>query len=377
MGKNGLPADYPTRVVREDPNREGVLYAGTEFGMFVSLDDGKNWKSFQQNLPVTPITDIKIFRNDLIASTMGRSFWILDNISSMQQDILKVLSSKEKPRLFKPVDTHRYRHRGSYSSAVPSYPSASLIIDYYLPEASKDAVELDILDAGGNVIRTFTSKRDTSKKDMEPVWDMATNFVYPAYNSNLQSKAGLNRFKWDMRHQGAWDKNKNRSYANGPMVAPGTYTARLRVKDQVQEQSFRLLLDPKVVANGVNEKIVKEQVALSLKVIDLLSAAKMASVEIKSERKKLGERIKKGAASAMEKARDQKLATWESALETAEGRYQKPTLIAQLSYLSSMINRADQVPGKDAYDRFDELKGQWEALAKEMKVGAGADKTRR
>jgi len=84
-GKNGVPADWPTRVVREDPDREGLLYAGTEFGMFISFDNGAHWQSFQLNLPNVPITDIKVHRKDLIVSTQGRSFWIIDDISSLHQ----------------------------------------------------------------------------------------------------------------------------------------------------------------------------------------------------------------------------------------------------------------------------------------------------
>ena len=105
-GKNGIPADFPTRVVREDPEREGLLFAGTEYGVYLSMDDGASWQSFQQNLPITPITDMKIHRGDLVLSTMGRSFWILDNISTLRQSNLKDLDA---PTLLKPETTIRYR----------------------------------------------------------------------------------------------------------------------------------------------------------------------------------------------------------------------------------------------------------------------------
>ena len=91
-GKNGIPADFPTRVVREDPGREGLLFAGTEYGVYISMDDGASWNTFQQNLPLTPITDMKIHRGDLVLSTMGRAFWILDNISTLRQSDLKFLA---------------------------------------------------------------------------------------------------------------------------------------------------------------------------------------------------------------------------------------------------------------------------------------------
>jgi hypothetical protein len=110
-GTYGIPSDYPTRVVREDPQREGLLYVGTEFGLFISFDDGAHWQPFQQNLPVTPITDIKVYRGDLVVSTMGRSFWILDALSSVDE-ISDAWINKE-PRLFKPETTIRYRYRST------------------------------------------------------------------------------------------------------------------------------------------------------------------------------------------------------------------------------------------------------------------------
>ena len=128
-GKNGIPADYPTRVVREDPNREGLLYAGTEFGLFMSFDDGKAWKAFQQNLPVTPVTDIKVYRNNLALSTMGRSFWILDDISTLHSWEKSVEESITT--LFKPRDTHRFRYRSFGRSDVPDYPPSSVITVSY------------------------------------------------------------------------------------------------------------------------------------------------------------------------------------------------------------------------------------------------------
>ncbi len=142
---NGIPSDYTSKVLREDPETAGLLYAGTEFGMFVSFDDGKTWKTFQQNLPVTPITDIIINRGDLVLSTMGRGFWILDNITSLRDP--KMLALKDTPVLFKPGNTIRYRtSRGS--GDFPNYPSTSVGIDYYLPKEVNTNVRLTILGRG-------------------------------------------------------------------------------------------------------------------------------------------------------------------------------------------------------------------------------------
>jgi len=132
----GIPSDHPVRVLREDPKREGLLFAGTEFGMFISFDDGNTWNSFQQNLPVTPITDIKIHRNDVVLSTMGRSFWIMDNI-----DILRNFDNKNEDILYPITNTIRYRYRPSSSNHV-SYPQNSVIIDYKVVGESVETVNI-------------------------------------------------------------------------------------------------------------------------------------------------------------------------------------------------------------------------------------------
>ncbi|MFY9557108.1 MAG: hypothetical protein WAV47_20555, partial [Blastocatellia bacterium] len=145
-GKNGIPADWPTRVVREDPDREGLLYAGTEFGMFVSFDNGRHWQSFQLNLPNVPVTDIKIHRKDLVVATQGRAFWILDNISSLHQ----LASSVAPPemRLFKPRDGYRTRINPNILGPA---------VEFYLPLPPGAPVTLEILDAKGNAVNSYNS----------------------------------------------------------------------------------------------------------------------------------------------------------------------------------------------------------------------------
>ena len=138
-GKNGIPADWPTRVVREDPDRAGLLYAGTEFGMFISFDNGTTWQSFQLNMPATPITDIKVHQKDLVVSTQGRAFWILDNITSLHQASPQITSS----------DVHLYKPRDGYRTQVNSLGPA---VEYYLAAAPVGAVTIDIVDSSGAVV---------------------------------------------------------------------------------------------------------------------------------------------------------------------------------------------------------------------------------
>ena len=337
------------------------MYAGTEFGMFVSLDDGESWQSFQQNLPVTPITDIKVFRKDVVLSTMGRSFWILDNVASLTQDYVRVVSGKE-PHLFQPADAFRYRHRGNSRNSIPHYPAAAVPIDYYLPEDAKSPLRLDILNEKGEIVRSFLSKDGIESKANALQRSMATGFWEPTPNPGLSAKAGVHRFAWNMEHAGAWDQRESRRYAGGPMVAPGTYKVRLTVDGDSQEQTFRVLLDPRVEESGVSGQDVEAQIDLSLKAADLMSEAKKGLAAVEKERKSLAERLKEEETDQEAKVRDEQLKAFEAALETAEGRYMKPMLIPQISYLYFMLNQADQRPGRDAYERYEELRAEWEAL---------------
>jgi hypothetical protein len=148
-GTNGIPNNHPTRVAREDPDREGLIYAGTEFGMFVSFDNGKKWQPLQLNLPATPITDLKVHRKDLVISTQGRSFWILDNLTPLHQmsDAIAGAEGRDPSSgatLFKPRDAYRFRYTAGFGGvesnrsnpADPQYPPAGAMIDYWLAGAS-------------------------------------------------------------------------------------------------------------------------------------------------------------------------------------------------------------------------------------------------
>jgi len=352
---NGIPEDFPVRVVREDPDKEGLLYAGTEYGMFLSTDDGKNWKSFQLNLPITPITDIKIHRKELVLSTMGRGFWILNNLSLLHQydEINSEIS------LLKIENTYRQRRvRGGGDGVTYSSPGANIF--YYLPDTLAGELQLKILDKNDVVIRTFTSlikKSDDDKKD-EP--DMATGFSSRATSSLLKKSVGLHNFKWDMRHEGSWDKEATSNGRNGPFVVPGDYKVQLIANDKVIEESFSVLIDPRLEQAGVYLEDLIAQEELALEIRDFQSEAKKTAEKIKEkieEIEKLSERKRKKRKEDFEK-----LSELKDQFITKDGRYQQPMLLSQISYLSSMVNRADQLPGRDAYNRFDELKTQFEEL---------------
>ncbi len=356
-GTNGIPADYPTRVVREDPDREGLLYAGTEFGLFISFDDGAHWQPFQQNLPVTPVTDIKVYRRDLVLSTMGRSFWILDNLTALHQLTDQVAAADV--HLFAPRDAYRMRYStGGFrvrSPSDPEYPAPGAMIDYYLADEPDGDISLEILDADGELVRRIGSAGPSGGRTAGP--SMATGFFGSGPPPRIEKGAGMHRFIWDLRYPGAWDPERGAPGGRAPMVVPGTYQARLTVDGTSTTQSFRVYIDPRVAEDGVTQEHLQEQLALNLTVRDALSQARRAAVRVDS----LIAGIDQAGGEAAGAAREE-LATLRAALVTHHVRYSQPMLIDQLEYLLEMTTEADQQPGRDAYARYEQLRGELDEI---------------
>ncbi len=368
-GRNGIPADLPTRVVREDPVKEGLLFAGTDSGMFVSLDDGENWHEFQQNLAVTPVTDIKVIRDDLAISTMGRSFWILDNISTLRQEGFK--DAEADAVLFRPKDTMRYRqvYSPGEKGSVPDFPPPAVVIDYYLPEDGPDVINLDILDARGTLVNSYKSAIEQADDETaaEVVENMALSQVRVITDESLSSDSGMNRFRWNMKHFGPWQEDAEDSLTGGPLVKPGVYTARLTVGSTATEQTFEILVDPRVIEQGTTLADISEQVDLELEIVTLLSAARRLEKKLSDEQEVL-----KSNSDDLPDADFQRLTMIESTLselKTADLVYPQPMLTSQISYLYNMISRADQAPGKDAEDRFEELSAKFRSLSTSINSG--------
>lgn len=362
---NGIPSDYPVRVVREDPGAEGILYAGTEYGMFISLDDGAHWQPFQQNLPVTPVTDIKVYRNDLVLSTMGRSFWVIDDITLLHQ---LAKAKQASAYLFKPVDTYAYRYRGNARNEVPYFPAPAVAIDYYLKSKPSGDIKLEIL-SGGKVIRSFSSAvppRDTTRSEGR---NMATNFTARNPRADLAKNSGTNRFRWDMTHEGPWDADPTRNRRGGHRVSPGSYEARLTVDNQSYTTSFNILLDPRVKGTATIDDL-KATEKLVFEVNAVMDSVKRTADRIKKQRKDIAALVKSGKASDAQKALDANLARVEEMLVTREGAYEKPQLIDQLNYLRQQLDQADQAPGKDLYIRYEELRAQAAGVMSDyLKIG--------
>ncbi|RNC90010.1 MAG: hypothetical protein ED555_11275 [Allomuricauda sp.] len=359
--QNGIPSDCNARVLREDPVRPGLLYAGTECGVFISFDDGKNWRSFQQNLPVTPITDLKIFRGDLILSTMGRGFWILDNITSLRDPQLTQLG--EQPYLFALDTTIRYRYPNVRSNgSFPKYPRTSIYIDYYLPE-DVDSLQLEIRDAQQQPIITIVSDSTLLKSSVAEEENMNLSTTFRYVNEKLKTKKGLNRFAWDLNAKGPWHKEAKKRYKNGPMVPPGSYTARLVVGDKNLTANFVVQIDPRVAAEGITTKELDAQYALQKEIRQLLSEARLLVDRLEKETKKL--KAKKDDAAATKRLAQ--LNGVLAQLKNDEGAYPQEMLVSQIAYLYSMVNGADQVMGKDVQARLKEVRQQFNGLNEQLK----------
>ncbi|MBI2403653.1 MAG: hypothetical protein HYV20_13145, partial [Gemmatimonadetes bacterium] len=359
-GQNGMPADYPTRVVREDPAREGLLYAGTQYGAFISFDDGAHWQPFQQNLPRTPVTDIKVVGSDLAISTMGRSFWVMDDVQPLRELSQQVAS---QPRhLFQPRDAYRMRYGGGFGfgsrdPAEPEYLRPGAIIDYYFAQPPSGEVKLEILDNQNNVIRAFSSEGPGAPSLMQQ--GMRAPVMVQAGSPRLDQAAGMHRFIWDLAHPGAWDAEPQRAGSGGPLAVPGSYRVRLSAADWSETKSFRVLMDRRIAQDGVTLADLEGQLGLSLKVRDALSEARMALPRVRD-----GKKTQPPNSEGW-----RRLDAIETQLATASAhgiRYPQPMLIDQLAYLYRMISQADQKVGRDGFERYDELRKQLDGLLQQI-----------
>jgi photosystem II stability/assembly factor-like uncharacterized protein len=244
---NGVEADDFIRVIREDRRRKGLLYAGSERRFYVSYDGGDQWQVMQLNLPVVPVTDMIIKDNSLVAATAGRAFWILDDLGVFQQ-LAPAGMVNAGLKLLEPKPAYRFGGNSGLPSGMPSRgmgenAPTGVILDYTLPELTeKDTVKIEILDAGGKVVRTYVNKRNP---------DYASYPGGPPAETMLPAKKGLNRFLWDFRtEQVKPDVKGVFVYGDyrGARVAPGSYKARLSLRGQVSEAPVSVLQDPRLKA---------------------------------------------------------------------------------------------------------------------------------
>jgi photosystem II stability/assembly factor-like uncharacterized protein len=397
---NGIRADDFAYVIREDPVRAGLLYAGTETGAYVSFDAGASWQSLQRNLPTVAVMFMLVKNNDLVVATHGRGFWIMDNLNALRQITPAVTSApvhlfEVGPAIRRPggrgfgrasrpgvqfssaagmVATYEDRSgpdgriRRTYFNAGQNPPGGALM-EYYLKQPPGGELTLTVLDAAGQVIQQFSSQA----KD----------------NRRIAAEPGVNRFYWDMRYPNAREATSAVQLAGfeasrpvPPVAPPGRYMARLTAGGLTLERSFEIRKDPRAPANDAD---LKEQFDLLVKIRDRVSEVSDALNKLRDARRQLDEREKKGANVA---AARQKLLAIEGLLTRLTGSHSLEMgpkgLANKLGTLSGAVATGDVKPTKQMYTLFDDLSARVaeqlrqldEVIAKEVGAPAGAGGTK-
>ena len=368
---NGIKSDHFTRVIRADPKRQGLLYAGTESGIYISLDDGAHWSSFQLNLPIVPITDLVIKENDLVVATQGRSFWVLDDLTPLHQWQPKI--SEQQLHLYEPRAAYRLPGGGGgpdgegerASKTDGQNPPAGVVMFFNLKEPpAKDAESnLEILDASGAVVRRFSSKTEPPGQKFTP-------------------KAGMNRFTWDLRYTDSESFPGMVIWGglSGPKAAPGSYRARLTVADQTQTATFEVKPDPRTSATPTD---FREQLQFLLAVRDKVTEIHRAIKQIRDLREQLSnlsKRLKdnKEANAVLEASKDinKKITAIEETLYQTKAKSSQDVLNYpirlnnKLVSLAGIVGVGDYGPTDQALQVFEELTKQTDAEVTKLRAVA-------
>ena len=349
-GQNGIPANHPTRVVREDPDRRGLLYAGTEFGLFVSFDDGEHWQSLQLNLPATPVTDLLLHEKDLVVATQGRSFWILDDVTPLGQMTDEV--ARAPAHLFQPRGAYRtlggrpdpdaYLVRDAIGGArmkrqyAGENPPTGAMIFYTFSQEPED-VTLEVLDGQGMSVRTYSSE-----------------------DGKVAKHAGMNRFVWDLTYTGPV---MVRGEESGPRAVPGTYQVRLTADGWSQTQSFEVLKDPRL-STTLGE--FRRQFDLLTQIRDKITEIHDAIRVIRSVTEQVQDLTAQLAARDTDGRIRENAEAMNEQLSGLEGRLfggdqlstPQPTLAGDFDWLSSMVSSADAQPTDQAFVLFGDISDQ-------------------
>ncbi len=391
-GRNGIAVDTPVRVVREDPEREGLLYAGTEFGMFVSFDDGAHWQSLQLKLPRTPITDLRVYRDDLVVATQGRSFWILDDLTPLHD--LGTWTAGESPHLLSPRHAYRASMSGRYrGDRAPEAPPQGATIHYHLNEAPEGELTVEILDGEGRVLRTYTgaAEDEEDEEDEDEDEDEDENEKEPDKTEFIErkdrapQKAGLNRLVWDLKAPGPRTLQgsvMSLGYTGGAWIPPGTYQVRLSVDGWSDTRELEVRADPRL---PVSQEDLDEQYRVTLQARDMVTASHEAIRAIRLARGQLtsavvrvqagdhGDEVEKRVREAADSAAAHLTVVEERLIQTKNESGQDPInfpprLDNQLVYLYGHVNAAYGPPTQGAMERLTDLRGELDARLTELEA---------
>lgn len=369
---SGIPDNAFTRVIREDPNRRGLLYAGTETGIYVSFDDGDAWQSIQLNLPVVPITDLAIHKRekDLVAATQGRSFWVLDDTTVLHQ---MADAARADVYLFKPEDSYRMPGGGGFlprGATVGQNPPAGAAIYYHLKGKPSSDVSIELLDAAGKSVKTFTSK-GPDVQGAPPLPSEEGGFGGSGAAARAPAEVGLNRFVWDLRYQEATRFPGMILWAGetrGPRASPGTYQVKLTVGGNTMTQNFEVKKDPRIATTPAE---FAKQFELLTRIRDKFNETSQAVLQIRDVRKQVDDitnRVKdqpsgKVIADAARALKAKLAAVEEELYQTKNQSSQDPLnypirLNNKLAALAGVVAEADAAPTDQSLVVFGELVGK-------------------
>ncbi len=350
---NGIREDDYVHAVREDPKREGLLFAGAEHGIYVSFDNGAQWQSLALNLPDTQVADLVVEGDDLVIGTHGRSFYVLDDINPLRQ--ITPGTASDEVHLFRPP------------TAVRNVSQAK--IDYFLKQPA-DKVQIEIIDLKGQVLRTFTGTADDDKKRPGAgEGDGEDEEFGPPRAKPVPRKAGLNRFAWDLRYPGAkgfqgmilWGARGD----SGPLAVPGPYQVRLSANGQTLTERFDLEKDPRL--DSVTVAGLTEQFKLAIAVRDKTTEANEMVILARELKKQMEDRLKKNRDAALKAALDRfggKLSAVEEEVYQVRNRSNQDPLNFpiklnnKLAALRRSIETGDGTPTAGSYTVFRELSDQ-------------------
>lgn len=341
---NGIPEDHFVRVVREDPDKKGLLYAGTEFGMYISFNDGKQWQPFQLNLPKTPITDLKLHHQDLVVATQGRSFWIMDDVTPLHQMSPEI--AQAEMHLFQPTKAYRTQLEGYRGDNAPQNKADGAVIHYYLRN-EVDSLSLEILTSEGEIIRSYNSKEDSDA---------------------LAAEAGTHRFVWDLTYPKPDlidEAVMSLSYTNGPKAAPGAYVVRLSDGQRKLEKPFTISKDPRWTFSDAD---LEAQLDLAIAVRDTLSSVhdlirsirglkeQARFITERSQKTDYGVKLLQPCGQLIQKLNHLEEELIQTRSESSQDPINYPVkLDNQFAYLYSVIHSQDARPTEGCYERFEDL----------------------
>jgi hypothetical protein len=377
-------------VVREDPNKRGLLYAGTETGMYVSFDDGANWQSMQFNLPVVPITDLAIHKREkeLVAATQGRAFWIFDDLPLLHQMMdAGGFAAASGTKLFKPKETYRMPGGGGFNlpatATIGKNPASGVAVYYSLKAKPTTDLVLEFLDANGKSINKFTTRLprpgaqgQAQAEQPQPGGGEEGGFFGGGGPARATTDVGLNRFIWDMRYLEATRFPGMILWAGqtqGPKIVPGNYQVKLTVDGQTLTETFEVKPDPRLSTTAGD---YAKQLDLSLKIRDKLTETHNAIIQIRDLKKQIDDLVKRvgpqskpiadGGNALIKKLTEVEEALYQTKNQSSQDPLNFPIrLNNKLAALLGVVARSDTPPNDQSFAVYEDLTRQIDAqLAK-------------